>query len=50
MTESKSTKKTKEFMFVEDWVEKPFLNDAPMCDVDEDKPLIRFKRTVKTTH
>jgi len=50
VTESKSIEKIEEFVFVEDWVEEPFLNDAPVCDIDEDEPLIRLKWTVKTTH
>ena len=50
VTESKSTEKIKESVFVEDWVEEPFLNDAPVCDIDEDEPFILFKQTVKTTH
>jgi len=47
MTELKFPEKGGEFMIVADWVEESNLNDDHVCDLEEDKPLIQFKGTMK---
>jgi len=49
MTELKFPENSREFVIVEDWVEEPNLNDDHVYDIEEDEPLVWFKRNVKPT-